>query len=172
MKIDIIGSVASGKTTFARALSETYAVPYYEKDNIVWDRTPNGDRKRTPEERDAIYREILESDHWIVEGSPRKVLKESFACCDYIILLDVGLPVRLYRVFRRWIRQRTGREPYNTMPTLNFLIYNIKWVIEYDRDRKRIIDELTRYKGKYKRFRNAADAMRFVEDRYQQRQIL
>lgn len=45
MKIDIIGSVASGKTTLAKKISSKYQVPYYEKDNIVWERTPNGDKK-------------------------------------------------------------------------------------------------------------------------------
>lgn len=55
MKIDIIGSVASGKTTLAKKISSKYQVPYYEKDNIVWERTPNGDKQRTPEERDAMF---------------------------------------------------------------------------------------------------------------------
>ena len=35
MKIDIIGSVASGKTTLAKRISRKYGIPYYEKDNIV-----------------------------------------------------------------------------------------------------------------------------------------
>ena len=35
MKIDIIGSVASGKTTLAGKISQKYNVPHYEKDNIV-----------------------------------------------------------------------------------------------------------------------------------------
>lgn len=46
MKIDIIGSVASGKTTLAKKISLKYRVPYYEKDNIVWERTVNGDKKK------------------------------------------------------------------------------------------------------------------------------
>lgn len=45
LKIDIIGSVASGKTTLARRISQKYGVPYYEKDNIVWERTLDGDKK-------------------------------------------------------------------------------------------------------------------------------
>ena len=53
MKIDIIGSVASGKTTLAKNISLKYQVPHFEKDNIVWERTPNGDQMRTPEQRDA-----------------------------------------------------------------------------------------------------------------------
>lgn len=53
MKLDIIGSVASGKTTLARNMSETYHAPFYQKDNIVWERTPDGDKKRDDKERDA-----------------------------------------------------------------------------------------------------------------------
>lgn len=86
MKIDIIGSVASGKTTLAKNISLKYQVPHFEKDNIVWQRTPNGDRKRTPEERNALFRKIIAGDNWIVEGSPRESLKESFGCCEYFIL--------------------------------------------------------------------------------------
>ena len=72
MKIDIIGSVASGKTTLAKNISLKYQVPHYEKDNIVWLRTDTGDKMRTPEERDALFKRIVESDNWIVEGSPRE----------------------------------------------------------------------------------------------------
>ena len=32
---------------------------YYEKDNIVWERTQNGDKKRTPEERDTLFNNII-----------------------------------------------------------------------------------------------------------------
>ena len=90
MKIDIIGSVASGKTTLAKRISKKYGVPYYEKDNIVWKRTANGDVKRSPEERDIYFYDIIKENDWIVEGSPRKVLKESFDCCDNVIVLEIG----------------------------------------------------------------------------------
>ena len=46
LKIDIIGSVASGKTTLAKRISNKYGIPHYQKDNIVWKRTLNGDVKR------------------------------------------------------------------------------------------------------------------------------
>lgn len=104
MRIDIIGSVASGKTTLAKKLSAKYQIAFYEKDNIVWERTPNGDKRRNSEERDKMFQQILEQDHWIVEGSPRDILQESFACCDYIIFLDINTFTRLFRVFRRWLR--------------------------------------------------------------------
>lgn len=39
MKIRIIGSCGSGKSTMARELSQMYAIPYFEIDNIIWDRS-------------------------------------------------------------------------------------------------------------------------------------
>ena len=171
MKIDIIGSVASGKTTLARKISEKYQIPFYEKDNIVWERTPNGDKKRSPGERDKIFRDIIKGEDWVVEGSPRKNLQESFACSDYILMLDVNLGTRMYRVFRRWIRQRAGKEKYNSRPTVRFLYYNVRWVLEYNTLRKEMITDLSHYGEKFKIFRTSEQALRFIEQVYPGRSV-
>lgn len=89
-------------------------------------------------------------NQWIVEGSPRDSLKESFGCCDYIIVLDEYTVVRLIRVFTRWINQRNGKELYNSKPTLKFLWYNFKWVFEFNRIKKELFDELSNYGRKLK----------------------
>lgn len=166
MKLDIIGSVASGKSTLAREISEKYLIPFYEKDNIVWERTPNGDKKRSSKERDRVFKEIIEGENWIVEGSPRKCLQESFAYSDYIILLDINTSTRLFRVFRRWIRQRMGKEKYNSKPTFKFLYYNIKWVFEFNAGRKKLIELLSKYGTKYIVFCSLGQAMQFIEKMY------
>ena len=166
MKLDIIGSVASGKTTLARNLSETYHVPFYQKDNIVWERTPNGDKRRDDKERDQLFLGIINSDDWIVEGSPRKLLRESFDKCDYIILLDIPLYKRLARTIRRWVRQKAGKEKYNSKPTVKFLCCSIKWVFEYEKDRKEIIEHLSAYGSKYKRFTSSENAESFISRAY------
>ena len=168
MKLDIIGSVASGKTTLARKLSAQYQIPFYEKDNIVWERTPDGDKRRIPEERDKMFRQILAQEHWIVEGSPRDILQESFARCDYIIFLDINTFTRLFRVFRRWLRQRTGKESYNSRPTLRFLYANILWVEEFNHKRTQIISSLSAYGEKWKRFTDEEAVLDFVAEEYGQ----
>lgn len=162
MKIDIIGSVASGKTTLAAELSTKYKIPYYEKDNIVWERTENGDKKRTEEVRDKLFLEILSGENWIVEGSPRECLSESFEVCDYIILLDVNIMIRLYRVLHRWFKQRIGKERYNSKPTMSFLKWNIKWVFEFDKDKKKLLKKLQGYEN-LKVFKNSKEAMAFID---------
>ena len=166
MKLDIIGSVASGKTTLARYLSEKYHVPFYQKDNIVWERTPNGDKKRGDIERDQLFQGIINSDDWIVEGSPRKLLRESFDKCDHIILLDIPLYKRLARTIKRWIWQKSGKEKYNSKPTIKFLCSSIKWVFEYEKDRKEIIEYLSAYGLKYKRFTTSESAELFISKVY------
>lgn len=166
MKLDIIGSVASGKTTLAKRISQEYKIPYYEKDNVVWMRTANGDVKRTEEARDKLFNSIISQDNWIVEGSPRKCLKESFKCCDYIIVLDLPIFVRLKRVFYRWIRQKIGIEKYNSKPTMKFLYYNIKWVLEFSKIRYSLIEELKKYKSSVVIFNNNKDAYEFIHKQF------
>lgn len=166
LKLDIIGSVASGKTTLAKRVAKKFNVPHYEKDNIVWERTPEGDKKRTPEERDKYFNEIINKSEWIVEGSPRESLKESFYCCDYIIVLDEKTIVRLIRVFRRWINQRKGKEQYNSKPTLTFLWSNIKWVFEFNGMKKNLYQELSFFGDKVKIFSNADIAEKFIVEKF------
>ena len=166
MKIDIIGSVASGKTTLAKELSEIYKVPYYEKDNIVWKRTKKGDIKRSDEERNKLFGSIISKESWIVEGSPRKILLESYECSDYIILLDVNIIIRLIRVIRRWFRQRIGKEKFNSKPTMKFLYYNLKWVFEYNLMRKELIDTFLFYGDKFVIFKTSREATIFVNKVY------
>ncbi|MBE5926379.1 MAG: hypothetical protein E7270_05390 [Lachnospiraceae bacterium] len=81
---------------------------------------------RTPEQRDALFKEIIDGDNWIVEGSPRESLKESFECCEYIIVLNERTFTRLVRVINRWMLQKMGKEKYNSKPTFKFLCNNIK----------------------------------------------
>ncbi len=166
MKIDIIGSVASGKTTLAKRISKEFNVPYYEKDNVVWQRTSSGDIKRSPMERDEYFNDIISKDKWIVEGSPRESLRESFGCCDYIIVLDEYTVIRLIRVFRRWINQRNGKETYNSKPTLNFLWWNIKWVFEFNKIKRELLRELCNYGDKVRIFKHSKEAFSFIVQRY------
>lgn len=99
-KIHIIGSVGSGKTTLARALSYQLNIPYYELDNVVWRRTKNGDIRNTPKERDEQLYNIVNSNAWIVEGAHHKWVSQSFQKADLIIFLDVSVVKRIVRIIK------------------------------------------------------------------------
>ena len=166
MKIDIIGAVGSGKTTLSRKIAKEFHIHCYQQDNIVWMRTVDGDVRRTDEEIEIMFMDILMNKNWVMEGSPRKLLKKRYEYCDYIIFLDTNSFIRLYRILTRWIRQRTGKKAYNTKPTLKFLWMNIKWHHEFNKDRKQLLSELLQCGSRYKRFKNANGAMNFCYNTY------
>lgn len=65
-KIHIIGSVGSGKTTLAKELSAKLNMPYYELDNVVWNRQSSGDIRRTDQQKVDYLNNIFLTDAWII----------------------------------------------------------------------------------------------------------
>ena len=61
---------------------------------------------------------------------------------------------------------KTGKEKYNSRPTLKFLCNNIKWVFEFNKIKNELIDELSGYGEKCKIFTHSKDAMKFIEEKY------
>ena len=69
MKIHIIGCSGTGKTYFAKRLSNKYNIPHYDLDNIYWDNSSQKYGIKTKvEKRDKLFQNILEKDDWIIEG--------------------------------------------------------------------------------------------------------
>ncbi len=52
---------------FSKRNLKKYEIPFYEKDNIVWERTCEGDKKRSSEERNRIFREIIERKRCVLK---------------------------------------------------------------------------------------------------------
>jgi adenylate kinase family enzyme len=133
MKIRIIGSCGSGKSTMARELSERYDIPYYEIDQIIWDRS--SDNLKFPEEvRDATIRSIIYSDTWIVEGVQYKDWTlESIKKADIVFILNPNVFLRDYWIIKRFILSRTGMRPWNYKQSFrNLSKMLIKWNHQYD----------------------------------------
>lgn len=127
-KIHIIGSVGSGKTTLAKALSSKLNVPFYELDNVVWIRNKSGDIRRTEEEREEYLNNILQTSAWIVEGVHNEEwVLNSFHYADLIIFLDPDYSVRTYRIIKRFVLQKIGLEESNYRPTIKIFFMMFKW---------------------------------------------
>jgi len=144
-KIYIIGPVASGKSTLARKLSKEMNIPYYELDNVVHERNPHGDRRRTPEEIEHIFSKIINSDNWIIEGVYRDCFYEGFERCEKILLFETGSVRRKIRIFKRWVFQNLGMEKCSYKPTLGMLTSMYRWSRDYGEKRKRIDSILEPY---------------------------
>ncbi|MDY0407546.1 DNA topology modulation protein FlaR [Virgibacillus soli] len=165
MKIHIIGSVGSGKTTLAKSISEKIGVPYYELDKVVWRRTTTGDIRKSPVEIEKDLLQILQKDSWIVEGvHQRDWVIHSFNEADIIIVLDLNYSVRVYRIIKRYIRQKLNIETANYRPTFKMFIKMFKWNHLYNRDRKKMFNMFKDNEEKLILIKKSQDLQIFIKE--------
>ncbi|WP_316571732.1 AAA family ATPase [Neobacillus sp. YIM B06451] len=164
-KIRIIGSVGSGKTTLARKLSEEWNIPYYELDNVVWERNPVGDRRRTEEERAEYLDAILKSEAWIIEGVHNEEWTAgSFREADAIVFLDPAYSVRTYRIIKRFIMQKLGREKADYKVTYEIFLKMFKWNKFFEQNGKpNFFKKYSIYKDKVIVIKNRNQLEEFIE---------
>lgn len=146
MKIYIIGSVASGKTTFASKLSNLLKIDVYEMDKIV--HNDNLNMKRSINEQMEIIDNILKKDSWIIEGTHRKNMDFLFKEAESIILLDTPLRVRKTRILLRWIKQKLKLEASGYKPNINMLKNMYKWTSQFETDKEKLLKKLYKYSDK------------------------
>lgn len=153
-RIHIIGSVGSGKTTLAMKLSKELSIPYYEIDNIIFERHSTGDTRRSDKEIVKRLEAIVKSDAWILEGtSTKKWIIKSFEIADCIIFLDTPYLIRLKRILFRYVKQLLKIEKANYKPTFSMLINMFKWNHKFNKVNKIEFYKLTQeYKNKVRTY--------------------
>ncbi|THF84697.1 P-loop NTPase family protein [Cohnella fermenti] len=165
MRIRIIGSCGSGKSTLAKQLSGHYGIPYYEIDNVIWDRSEDG--LKYPEQvRDATFQAILDSESWIVEGVQYKEWTlTSIAIADFVFVLNPHVYVRDYRIVKRFILSRTGIRPWNYKQSLsNLRKMLVEWNHRYDV--QQVIDLVKQYRQTPHIVRSRRDVMNVLADEF------
>ncbi|WP_206912136.1 hypothetical protein IGL98_001761 [Enterococcus sp. DIV0840] len=127
-KIIIAGPVGSGKTTFAKQLSAKKRIPYYELDNLIWNRHSTGDIPFPLEESTKKLQALLNKETWIIEGTTTKFwIKPALEDADIIFLLIPPYHVRVHRILSRYIKQITNQENAHYKPTLHLLKMMFIW---------------------------------------------
>lgn len=148
-RIHIIGSVGSGKTTLARTLSTLFHIPYYELDNVVWERAEPNDIRRSEADRDAMLLSIVNKKCWIIEGAHLKWVSPSFRRADLIVFLKPSYSTITYRIITRFIKQRLRLEQAHYTPTWDMFKKMFEWSAIYQRQGKyQIQGTLEGYPGK------------------------
>ena len=150
MKIYIIGPSGAGKTTFSRKLAKKYKTNAYELDCIIYD-DENGHIKRTDEEIQKKFNNIIKQDSWIIEDVGRDKFDKGLEYCDKIYYLKISKFVVYKRVIKRWFKQKFGKEKYNYPPTL-YQFYDMlriaKLYFKHEKDKLKKISKY-QYKVKY-----------------------
>ena len=147
MKIYIMGPVGAGKSTLAKCLSKKYQIDSYELDCLVYDDMDNH-RKRTEEEIEVLFSNVLETENWIIEDVGRKKFIKGREECDIIYYLKIGKIEVYKRVVTRWIKQRRGKLKYNYSPTFGQLLDMLKYTHRYFKKEQGKLLELEKYKEK------------------------
>ena len=126
-KIYIIGPVGSGKSTLGKILSKKYNIDYYELDKVVWD-DDNGNIKRSDEEIDSLFQNIINKKSWIIEDVGRKKFRDGIINADIVYYIKLSKFIIYKRCILRFIKQVIGLESYNYKPTFRSLIKMMEWV--------------------------------------------
>ena len=102
MKINVIGTSGSGKTTFGRQLAEILGLPFLELDAIFW-----GPDWSTPEDAELFNRlkASLEGDDWVLEGNYTRTIPVKWKKIDTVIWLDFNFVRTLWQAINRAIRR-------------------------------------------------------------------
>lgn len=163
-RIHIIGSVGSGKTTLARILSDQLNIPYFELDNIFWERRATGDVKRTEQDRDEYLSKIISSESWIIEGVHHQWGSPCLQNADLILFLDVNLFTRSSRIIKRFLMQKLGIEKANYRPTLKILkdLYKYNTVFE-NKSKPEIFAMLGPHKNKLIILKNNIEMINYID---------
>jgi adenylate kinase family enzyme len=161
-KIYIIGSVASGKTTLSKEISNVTGIPCYELDSIVHQKVAGGQRKRTPDEQVAEIDRIDNEGDWIIEGTYRKTCDKVMDISDVIIFLDTTLWLRKVRIIKRFVKQQLGIEKCNYKSDIVMLRLMFKWTNDFETDRDAFNNMLSQYHEKVYIVKRKEEAMELL----------
>lgn len=164
MKILIIGSVASGKTSLARKLSRKLNINYYEIDSIVHDDRNN--YKRSPEEQKKIINEINDKENdWIIEGTLRKNLFYLLDMTDLIVYLNINVRIRKWRIIKRFVKQKLRLEKSNYKPSIEMFKLMFKWTSDFEKNKNELELMLDTYKEKLIKLNNKNEIKRYFKSK-------
>ncbi|WKA56349.1 DNA topology modulation protein [Planococcus shixiaomingii] len=133
-KIAVIGSGGSGKSTFAKALSEKLKIEVYHLDALLW--KPGWEPTSKAEQRHT-QQQLTQKEQWIIDGNYNGTLDVRLQAADTVVFLDMPRHLCLIRVFKRRWQFRNKQRPDMALEckekiTTDFL----KWVWHYPKAKR------------------------------------
>ncbi len=107
MKINIIGTSGSGKSTFGRKLAESLSLPFLEMDAIFW-----GPDWAFPDDKEFFLElaSALERENWVLDGNYTRTLPIKWDNIDIVIWLDFSFLRTLSQAVTRAVTRILTRE--------------------------------------------------------------
>lgn len=165
MRIRIIGCSGSGKTYFAKRLSEKHNIPYFDLDDIQWDNSQNSYGVKMPiEKRNQMLNDILQQPDWIIEGVYYAWVQQSFEKADTIYVLDMPKWLYKFRIINRFFKRKIGLEK-GKKETFKSICDLLKWTDTFqNKNMKDIIRILEQHNDKVIFIKNKREIDRILTD--------
>jgi adenylate kinase family enzyme len=107
VRIAVVGSTGSGKTTLARELAARFGLRHIEIDALLWE--PNW-TAASDEVLRARAKEALGEDGWVSDGNYSKLFDLTLARAQMLVWLDYAFPVLARQLLRRTVSRSLYRE--------------------------------------------------------------
>jgi len=107
-RIMVIGAPGSGKSTFAVAIGDRLGLPVIHPDRIFWQ---SGWVERSRADCCALALAAEGEPAWVIDGNFSPTWPGRMARAELVVWLDLPLPLRLWRILRRWARWRGRSRP-------------------------------------------------------------
>ena len=108
-RINVVGTSASGKSTFSKALAQQLHLTYIELDDLFWldDWQESSDQ--------AFFKKLQQkidqaSDGYIIDGNYTRTKQIKWKDIDTIIWLDLPFHVNVYRAVKRAIYRAVSKQ--------------------------------------------------------------
>ena len=108
-RIQICGGSGSGKTTLARLLSSRQGIPFIDLDELYWE---PGWQEAPKAVFSARVRSAIDAPRWVLAGNYLDVTAAlAWPRLTTLIVLDLPLPLMLWRSFRRTLARGLSGSP-------------------------------------------------------------
>lgn len=100
-KVAVFGKPGGGKSTLCKTMSTVTGLPLFQLDSIEY---AAGEIRVAKEIYLQKHRDILESDHWLIDGlGSLESFRDRIAAADTLIFIDLSLIIHFWWVTKRLI---------------------------------------------------------------------
>ena len=107
MRINVVGTSGSGKSTVGKLVAEELNIPYIQMDALFW--KPNW-AESTDDEFFPKVEQALGGDEWVLDGNYTRTLPIKWKRVQMVVYLDLPFHVVLYRITKRSLRRGLKKE--------------------------------------------------------------